>query len=338
MKMRCLACGAAAVMMLVLTGCGGDKKPPPEDVNTDVPVLDIDLGDDKDADADADADKGGDTDKAGDADKGGDTDKAGDADKGGDTPAPADSKPDNKPDAPAGGADASAPAGFGNLVIHFKADQYVESKTEPEAVGVCGAAVTLESLVIDKDTKALANVVGWYNDDDPKIHESYNEIKNGKVQLDNIKCRFEPNVAVLWTNQTLVIGNKDPFGHNSKVDAFDNKSINPVIPPGQTVEATFPNAESLPMAVSCNIHRWMKAHIVVKDHPLVGVSSADGTLTINNIEAGKHEFRFWHNSGYISKLKVNGSDAAWKKGKVELEIPDGGTLELNAEVPADSLQ
>lgn len=235
-----------------------------------------------------------------------------------------------------------ADAQWGDLKITFKTDKYVAPKdAEGVAAANCGvASVKLEDLVIDEKSLGLANVLVFLDDkgDTPKIHPDYEALAEKKVVLDNIKCRFEPHLATMWTKQTLQIGNKDPVGHNSKVDAFDNTSINPVIPPGGTVDAQFPNAEAVPMTVSCNIHRWMKAYVAVKDHPYLAASGGDGVVTIKKLPAGEVNFRAWHESGYVSDAKINGSDAGWSKGRFTLDIPDGGTAELTVVVPVASLQ
>ena len=234
-----------------------------------------------------------------------------------------------------------ASAQWGNLKITFKADKPVERKpADGVAAANCGVSkVLIEDVVVDPKTLGLANVLVFLDDkgDVPKIHPDYEKAASQKVKMDNVKCRFEPHIAVLWTKQTLEIGNSDPVGHNSKVDAFDNKSINPVIPPGASVEANFPNPESVPMAVSCSIHRWMKGYIAVKAHPYAAVSGTDGVLEIKNLPAGEVKFRAWHETGYVSDAQIGGSDAGWKKGRFSVEIPDGDTLELQVTVPADSL-
>ena len=234
-----------------------------------------------------------------------------------------------------------ASAQWGNLKITFKADKPVERKpADGVAAANCGVnKVLLEEVVVDPKSLGLANVLVFLDDkgETPKIHPDYDKVAGQAVKMDNVKCRFEPRIAVLWTKQSLEIGNKDPVGHNSKVDAFDNKSINPVIPPGSSVKANFPNAESVPMAVSCSIHRWMKGYIAVKDHPYTAVSGTDGVLEIKNLPAGEVNFRAWHETGYVSKAQVGGSDAGWKKGRFSLEIPEGETLELEVLVPVDSL-
>ena len=43
------------------------------------------------------------------------------------------------------------------------------------------------------------------------IHPDFEKAKGTSVRIDNIKCRFEPRVAIKYTNQDLILGNKDGF-------------------------------------------------------------------------------------------------------------------------------
>ena len=62
------------------------------------------------------------------------------------------------------------------------------------------------------------------------IHPDFEKAKGTSVRIDNIKCRFEPRVAIKYTNQDLILGNKDGFGHNVKGDFFENLPFNPLVP------------------------------------------------------------------------------------------------------------
>ena len=80
---------------------------------------------------------------------------------------------------------------------------------------------------------------------------------------------------------------------------LQNASFNEIIAQGESRTKTFTKAEAMPMPVNCNIHPFMEAHILVQDHPYMAVSGEDGTFEIKNLPAGKHNFVFWHESGYV---------------------------------------
>lgn len=186
-----------------------------------------------------------------------------------------------------------------------------------------------EQLVVNADNKGVANIVVYMyrkkGADMPPIHESYAETAEAKVTMDNKGCRFEPRVAAMRTTQTLVLGNKDPVGHNTKVDSIGNPQLNPIIPANSEQEVKRPNVERLPVSVSCSIHPWMKGFLLVKDDPYFAVTDADGKFEIKNVPAGEWTFQFWHEkSGYVDDVVVGGSETKWKKGRLAVEMTADG--------------
>jgi hypothetical protein len=196
-----------------------------------------------------------------------------------------------------------------------------------------------ETIVVGKDGE-LANVVVFLSPaTGQKVPTNPAKTKElaPQVTLDNENCRFSPHIVVMTTEQQLVIGNKDPVGHNSKADLFANSPFNDLIPSGGTVKKKIDKAEKVPAGVSCNIHPWMRAYLVVRDNPYVGVTDDTGTLKIDGIPAGEWSFIVWHETGYV-KGQQKGKDLGWKKGKVTVKIAAGKDTDLGTiEVPAASL-
>ena len=230
--------------------------------------------------------------------------------------------------------------------------QFVLKGKVPEAAPVavtkdrefCGKFKLVdESLVVGKDGGIKNIVVYMYlsrNAKKPPIHPDYDkpESAKAKVVLDNKGCRFEPRVALLRTTQPLVLSNSDDVGHNTKVDCFVNQSINPLIPAGAKLDHTgFTSAERLPVTVSCNIHPWMSARLVIKDHPYMAVTDENGKFTIKNVPEGEWTFQFWQEkAGYIQKVTVNNKSTDWKRGRADVTIKSGendlGKIQVSPEV------
>lgn len=207
---------------------------------------------------------------------------------------------------------------------------------------VCGIHKLVdESVVVNSENKGLANVIVYFSPErgaaPPKVHESYTASAAGEVKLDNKSCRFEPHVTLLRTSQTLVVGNSDTVGHNTKIDVISNGAFNPIVPAGGSLKQKFTRAERLPTRVSCNIHPWMTGWLVIKDDPYFAVSDENGHFEIKNLPIGKWTFQVWHEGGggtYIKEVTRGGKSEKWKKGKVEFEIKAGdndlGTLTVPA--------
>jgi hypothetical protein len=182
-----------------------------------------------------------------------------------------------------------------------------------------------ESLVVNKDNKGVANVVVFLADPTkPKIHPDYDkpEAAKAEVKLDNENCRFEPRVLGMRTGQSLVVGNKDPVGHNTKADFFNNTPFNDLIPAGGSIKKTFTKAETQPSPVSCSIHPWMNAYLLIREDPYFAVSDKDGKIEIKNLPAGEHTFVVW-NGKFVSAPTVDGKATTWARGRVKVNIKPG---------------
>lgn len=193
---------------------------------------------------------------------------------------------------------------------------------------VCGKHnLKVESVIVNPENRGFADILVYvYARKGPKppVHADYKETADAKVTLDNVGCRYEPRVTLLRTTQTLVIGNKDTIGHNTKIDTFKNPPINPIIPAGAEIEQKFPVAETRPSPVGCNIHPWMAATLLVQDHPYMTVTDKDGKFTIEKLPAGEWTFQFRHPmKGYITDVTVNNKTEEWKKGRTKLKIKSG---------------
>ena len=182
-------------------------------------------------------------------------------------------------------------------------------KVNPENNGVEGVVIY---LYLKRGSKA------------PTPHPDYANEANAAITLDNLNCRFEPHIVLLRTSQTLVVGNKDPVGHNTKIDAIKNVPVNPIIPAGAAQNFSFPKEERLPTKVSCSIHPWMFAYVVIKDSPYMAVSDKDGNFTIKNLPTGKWTFQAWQEAGgYVDSVNLGGKKTKWARGRFQQTIKAG---------------
>lgn len=235
--------------------------------------------------------------------------------------------------------------GWGDLKIKFV---YGGTRPTPTPVSMVGNADAPfckkhnpvdESLVVGSG-KELANVVVYLNPargTTPRIHDDYKTLEGQPVELANRGCRFVPHVAMVWTKRTLVFTNEDTMNHNTNASFV---GFNSVIPAGgRSPPKACSKSESMPMGVECNLHDWMKAHVLVRDNPYMGVSDADGLLVIKNVPTGNWEFIVWHErAGYVKQAKRNGKAEVWTRGRVKFAIkPDENEL-VTVEIAAELLK
>lgn len=188
---------------------------------------------------------------------------------------------------------------------------------------VCGQhKLTDESLIVNRENRGLKNVVVWlYSKKDVPVHPSLMEMPK-PAKLDNKDCRFVPRIVRLRANQPLQAVNSDPVAHNVAVYARRNQPFSVVVPKDQPLERTFARGELLPIRVDCSIHAWMRAYLIITDHPYSAVTDKDGNFVIKNVPQGEWDFRFWHERpGYIKALR--GEEL--KRGTLNLKV----TQEVN---------
>ena len=196
-----------------------------------------------------------------------------------------------------------------------------------------GKTVYAQDVVVDPDTKGIANIV-LYADKVPEawVHESAMNPAEPEVVFDQKECVFLTHVVAMQTSQTLLVKNSDPVGHNLMV-----KSFNEIIPPGKSTTMTTRKQDVIPVKMSCSIHPWMTAYFIGRDDGYFAVTAKDGSFEIPNVPAGvKLTFRVWHERiGAISgSVNVNGSPQKWKKGKFSQTFDAASPPELNVELNA----
>ncbi|MCA9012752.1 MAG: hypothetical protein KDB01_23530 [Planctomycetaceae bacterium] len=208
------------------------------------------------------------------------------------------------------------------------APEKIDVERDPEVCGVVGQFD--ESLLVHKDNHGIRNVAIWLETRDRiPVHPDLDGRPQEPPSIDNRDCRFEPRMLPVRTGQIFELKNSDPVAHNAAVYARRNTPFSEIIPMNQPLQKKFAKAETLPVRVDCSIHSWMKAWIIVSDHPYVAVTSADGTFELRNVPAGSWKFRFWHERpGYLQALITNGRPAPLEKGNWMLDIAPDKTLDL----------
>lgn len=212
--------------------------------------------------------------------------------------------------------------------VNAQADAFCAKQTIPN-----------ERLVVDKDSKGIANMVFMIDSKqtklaNDKIHPDLRDVPAAKPVLDNVNCQFIPHIIHIRAGQTILVKNSDSTGHNAKFVFFNNDEWNQVIPNGGVKSLQIKKSEGGPSKVECNIHPWMTAYHVVTDHPYVGISNNAGVVTIEKLPAGTElTFKLWHEAqNKFDEVSVNGKAESWKKGNVKLTLKPGandlGTVTL----------
>jgi plastocyanin len=153
---------------------------------------------------------------------------------------------------------------------------------------VCGAEIMDESLVLEN--QKVKNVVVWLEGKQAKKLKS----KPGTYTIDQRKCAYSPHVLAMPQGSELKILTSDPINHNIHTYSFDNDPINMMFLPQQ--DYTLEMEEPEVIKVSCDLHSWMVAYIVVTPHSYFAMTQNDGTFEIKNVPPGKYTLKMWHES------------------------------------------
>ena len=208
------------------------------------------------------------------------------------------------------------------------AAEKIDVERDPEVCGIVG--LVEESLVVHRKNRGIRYVAVWLETrDEIPVHPDLKELPQKAPAIDNRDCRFEPRMLAVRTGQIFELKNSDPVAHNAAVYARRNTPFSEIIPVNQPLQKKFAKFETLPVRVDCSIHAWMKAWLIVTDHPYVAVTNENGSFEIRNVPAGEWKFRFWQErSGYLQTLITEGKPAPLEKGNWLLSITADKTLDL----------
>lgn len=197
-----------------------------------------------------------------------------------------------------------------------------------------------ESLVVNKENNGIRNVVLYVHTGRGGSKLPKMELANKTHELANDKCRFDPHIVLARAGDTLKVTNPDPVGHNANISFFRNDAVNFTVPPGGEKSVELTAAEPGPIPAVCNIHTWMRAYVVVLDHPYAAVSDEDGTVMIEGLPAGENlTFRIYQEAAKkMDAVKINGELVKLKSSRLDIKIQPGMNDLGDIEIPEAAFQ
>jgi plastocyanin len=179
-------------------------------------------------------------------------------------------------------------------VVPVTTDQYV-----------CGKEKDAEDLVLSPD-KGIRNAVVWLTSPPPGAKR---EASSAPVFLDQKQCNFAPRVVVVPVGGTVEFLNSDRLLHNIHSRGKDNPTFNRTQPKGRAIPITFTKPEIV--RIDCDLHSWMRAWVVVAEHPFYAVTGGNGEFVLGGLPAGTYNLSVWQESlGTVTKdVTVGEGDA-----------------------------
>jgi plastocyanin len=154
---------------------------------------------------------------------------------------------------------------------------------------VCGTTKDAEDVVVSSDM-GLRNVVVSLVTPPPDAKWSVAP----PVQIDQKQCVFVPRVIVLPVGGTAEFLNNDRLLHNLHSASTNNPPFNRTQPKARTIPIVFRRSEII--RIDCDLHPWMRAWVVVAEHPYYAVTNERGEFALENVPPGNYTLQIWHES------------------------------------------
>jgi plastocyanin len=112
--------------------------------------------------------------------------------------------------------------------------------------------------------------------------------------IDQNACMYRPRVSGAVAGQQILLRNSDRTLHNVHAYAGKRTLFNRAQLPGAPdMKAVQPPGTEI-LELGCDIHRWMRAYVVISDHPFFAVTGDDGRFEIRNVPPGTYTLEAWH--------------------------------------------
>lgn len=160
----------------------------------------------------------------------------------------------------------------------------------PDAAG-CGQRITEQR--VQRTGTRIGGAIVWLTD-----------IRSGKplpmarrFELANEDCMLTPQLQAVVAPGTLNVVSNDVAQHRDRiinVGTGELEGIAPFNDNGEVVpfDRVLDTTEQL--EVTCDLHPWAKAWILVLDHPYFATSEKSGTFAMDDVPPGTYRVKAWH--------------------------------------------
>lgn len=175
----------------------------------------------------------------------------------------------------------------------------IDMKLSPDCAAQHAAPVYEETWVVGANNE-LKNVV-VYVKEGAKLNAP---IPKNPVVLEQKGCVYTPHVVTVMVGQQFNASNGDPTLHNVHGVGKQNGEFNFSQPQKGQTDPIPGNKAVETYMIKCDVHGWMKAWVVVLDHPFAAVTDDKGEFTIKGLKPGDYKLVAWHEPALTQELNV----------------------------------
>jgi hypothetical protein len=170
----------------------------------------------------------------------------------------------------------------------FPADTVIQLTSDQTG---CGQSVTDHS--VERSGNHVAGVAVWLTD----IREGKALPIERRFELENEDCILIPRVQAVIAGGTLDVLSADIAMHTNRivdVATGELQALAPFNDNGQVVPFDRLLTKPAELEVTCELHPWTKAYVLVLDHPYFAMTGKAGDFSIDGVPAGTYHLRAWH--------------------------------------------
>jgi len=184
--------------------------------------------------------------------------------------------------------------------------------------------VRIRSVFSSSKKLALESSLGFLAASATDVHPSLKTPAPTPIDLNTKLCVFDPHVFIVHPGQSVRFLNVGSEPHSANFGIIQNNLIGLAVVGGWLFP--FPHGERTPTPIECNIHPWMKAHMLLFDLPCSGLSDEKGVLKIEKLPASMPiTFKIWHEKmdKSIDQVTFNEKPVDWPRGNVQWTLQPG---------------
>jgi hypothetical protein len=215
---------------------------------------------------------------------------------------------------PAQSYDVAAVSGGGTVegIVRYRGDVPMKKIIPNKDVETCGGPREEPLIRVGADQAVESAVVYLV---DVAKGKAWPE-QSKPPELDNIKCRFEPEVQIIRAGPLDVV-NSDPVLHNTHGYYGKRTAFNMALPNlDQRIPADLNRAGTV--RVDCDAHGWMEGWIYVVDNPYYAITGADGKFSITDIPPG--DYKLVAAQPFTGPIEMPVTVAGGQSSKLEIEL------------------